>query len=281
MWYRSLSLLAIMTILTAVSSAETPAPAPARQPPPPAGRLFFVLQQDLSPAIDRYGFDKGFKYLLKTLPNHILVEVSGFSLNNIYPVLYGKAGDVAWPPERFKFTALNDNTDPFIDILATLVHRQVTHKTVYLISSGRSLKMIREMNLEGLFDSKHVNIKSTVIPGYEKPYILDQRDFDPSKYQPLANLCQYCREKDVRIVGMFIQNTPRHDMFVDDDRTGSSFFTGDMRYYQNDQMTRSLAVDSIGLTSLSWLAHSTGGDIYQDFTTFRGLFDTLLLNELK
>lgn len=275
---RIIAFIAIAVFLGTAASAQPQVQNPAQ---PPAGRLFFVLQQDLSPAIDRYGFDNGFKHLLKHLPGHILVEVSGFSLNNVYPVLYGPAGELAWPPERYEFTAGNDNTDPFKDLLAILVHRRITRKTVYLISNCRSMKMIRDMKLEGFFDHKIVSVKSSVISGYEKPYILDQRDFDPSKYEPIARLGQYCKANEVRIVGMFIQSKPRHDLFVDDERTGSSFFTGDMRYIQNDQMSRSLAMDSIGLTSLSWLAQSTGGDIYQDFTTFKGLFDTLLLDELK
>jgi len=238
-------------------------------------KITFVVQHDLKPAVNNLKFERGFNYFMKNQPSDLKVEIFGFYLNNVYPVLAEKAGKLMWPPEGFEFIATNDNTIPFKDLLAILVHFKISNQTVYFVSNCRSYAMIQSLHLEGLETKKHVNVKTagpSAVEAYEKPFILDQRDFNPEKYEPLKTLKRYCRDKNVKIVGLFVREYVEKDLFEDDQRTGSSFFTGDMRYIHSNRADRTLVVDSIGLTAITWITEQTGGKAYYDFGSFKSLF---------
>ncbi|HOB52481.1 MAG TPA: hypothetical protein PK176_08560 [Acidobacteriota bacterium] len=238
-------------------------------------RLTFVIQQDADPAMTSLNFNKGFAELLKWLPSDCQVSIFGFYGNTVYPVRHGKAGELDWPSKGMDFLAINQNAVPFKDLLAILAHWRIQDQPVCFISNCRCLAMFQSMQLEGTNVDKHVNIKPSVVSAVEKPVIMDQQDFDPKRYEPLAKLNRYLKENKIRLYGFYVRKNTEKDLFAEDDRTGSSFFTGDMRYFQNRQISRDLMLDSLGLTALHWLTIESGGVLYYDFPSFSGVFRSL------
>lgn len=238
-------------------------------------RITFVIQQDANPAMTSLNFNKGFADLLKRLPPDCQVSVFGFAGNTVYPVRHGKAGALDWPPKGLEFVAANQNAVPFKDLLAILVHWRIQDQPVCFISNCRSLAMFQSMQLEGSNIDKHVNIKPSVVAAVEKPVIMDQRDFDPKRYEPLTKLGKYLKASNIQLYGFYVRKNTEKDLFTEDDRSGSSFFTGDMRYLQNRQIIRDLMLDSLGLTALHWLTIESGGMLYYDFPSFTGVFRSL------
>ncbi len=232
-----------------------------------------ILQQDLQPYANKLKFHEGFAGFLRSLPPEQIVDVFSFSINNVYPVVSGKAGELIWPPKDYDFVANNSNTIPFKALLATLVHRRAADQTVYFISNCRDMDLVQNLHIEGLSSYRHVNIKPSVIQSYQKSYVLDRRDFDPNTYEPLTELARFCSERNVRIVGIFVRTVPLVTLFEDDTWRGTTtFFVGDMRYIQQRDKERNLIIDSAGFTALSWIVEKSGGDLYHDFTSFKGLF---------
>jgi hypothetical protein len=238
-------------------------------------KITFVIQQDSDPAMTSLNFNKGFAEFLKRLPPDCQVSIFGFAGNSVYPVAHGAAKALDWPQRGIEFFAANQNAVPFKDLLAILVHWRIQDQPVFFVSNCRCLAMFQSMQLEGSNADRHVNIKPSFVQAVEKPVIMDQRDFDPTRYDALVRLQKYMKANSVRLYGFFVRKNTDKDLFAEDDRSGSSFFTGDMRYFQNRQITRDLLLDSLGLTALHWLTVESGGRLYFDFPTFTGVFRSL------
>lgn len=247
----------------------------AADPPPAKTPHIFILQCDSQQMMGDLGFDKAFRDLLRRLPPDDAVLVFGFNLNNVYPVLLGKAGELHWPPKGFKFSSANTNTTPFKDILAILVSWRIRNCTVYVITSGRDRDLSGNMKVEGANDFLHSSLRPDMYSSSIRPLVLDGRDFDPSKYRPLSDILRYVKEQNVKVQSVFLWKNTQRDLFQKDDYTGSSFFPGDMRYVNREDTGSTLLLDSLGYTALVLIAHTSGGEVYSDFGNFGGLFGKL------
>ena len=257
-------LFAVLAIL--LSLAFLPA-----GPASPVPRIF-VVQTDSMPIMGELDFDKGFAALLRRLPPEDPVLVFGFHLNNVYPLAMGRAGEIHWPPKGFRFVSASGNTTPYKDILAVLVHWKIRNATVWVLTTGRCRELEACMKVEGANDFQHSSLRPDMYSASSRPLVLDGRDFDPVRYRPLAELLRYVCEQNVKVNSVFLWKNPKKDLFMEDGHTGSSFFGGDMRYFQHCESDRVQLRDNLGFTALTLLAQASGGAIFSEFGSFQGLF---------
>ncbi len=242
-------------------------------PASPVPRIF-IVQTDSMPIMGELGFDKGFSALLRRLPPDDPVLVFGFHLNNVYPLAMGRAGEIQWPPKGFRFVSKSESTTPYKDVLAVLAHWKIRNATVWIVTTGRCRELESCMKVEGTNDFQHSSLRPDMYSSSSRPLVLEGREFDPSCYQPLAELLRYVREQNVKVKSVFLWKNPQKDLFLEDGHTGSSFFGGDMRYFQHGESDRVLLRDNLGFTALTLLAQVSGGEVFSEFGSFQGLFRT-------
>ena len=230
--------------------------------------VIFLIQQDLNPEITPLNPEAGLKWLLGHLPSETRVMVVVFRLEEFDTVLNTTAGEAMKGFRGFRFSAKSQNSLPIESLLAFLSQQEIRDQAVYFVSNSYSQAMMQKMQLGRL------NFTESQLTGFvgpdQRPSLMQVKGFDPDKYPPLPQLRQYCKDRKVRIMGVFVAETPVHSA-----SSPGTIFPGDMSTLSIRYDRRNLALESLGFTALQWITRETGGEIYYDFPTFQGLFEVL------
>jgi hypothetical protein len=261
MW---IAILLAMTVFAAGAEGD-----PAAGPP-----VIFLVQQDLNPPISPLKFGKGLEWLLGKLPPLQPVAIYLFHLDHATLVLNGPAVETKGRVKDLQFVAQSENSLPLEILLAFLTAQKLHDQMVYLVSNGHSQAMQQQMHLEGMADWGHSSIRNPTSGA--QPTVLQLRDFEPTKYTPLMDLSRYCKDHKVRVVTLFVAETPVRTQRLEEPGQEGYFFRGDSTSVARRVDAKNLAEDSLGFTAAQWLAQESGGQIFYDFNSFRSLFETML-----
>ncbi len=232
----------ILAVLTVFLCASLPA-APAEKPP-----CIFFVQQDMRPAMDGFGFEDGFVFLLKALPpEQPLVFITNY--NNAITVNYeGPAGRFAWPLKEFQFLSVSPATTPYKNLYKYLQEKAVHDTTVYVVSTGVSQDLLQLCAGSDLAPqaARPTACRHTTVAGSNED---EGFSFLPDRYPTIPEIVKYCKKNKVRLVGFFV---PSGIGVVENQ--ASTLFRDAFLYTMN----------------------STKGQAYWNFTSFQGIFKTAL-----